>query len=71
MDKKAKFKIGDAVYIKNDYGVVFKETKIVKNVVFDAVRGFIYAIEPTQTPWFLTSERNLRLQKQGVSHARV
>ncbi len=57
----AKFKVGDRVNFVNDYGIKFPN-KIVRKIelINNEPR---YHIEPTDTPWFPSYERNLRLMK--------
>jgi hypothetical protein len=52
------YQVGQKVVFVNDYGVNWGE-KTVTEVRTEEVRGIVYHYEPTTTPWFATSERNL------------
>ena len=53
-----KFLVGQKVIFINGYGVNWGE-KVVTAHEWDEVRGNIYQFVTTDTPWFMTSERNL------------
>lgn len=52
-----KFDVGQTVIFINDYGVNWGE-KVITEHQWDDIRGNIYQYQGTDTPWFLTSERN-------------
>jgi hypothetical protein len=60
---KIKFKIGQKVIFTNDYGVCFGEKTITGIDASSKARGVCYFYEPTDTPWFATSEENLKAVK--------
>lgn len=53
------FNIGDKVIYTNDFGVCWG----IKTITEHSVRTNkpVYMIDPTETPWFHVSERNLQL----------
>jgi hypothetical protein len=53
-----KFTVGQKVIFINEYGVNWGEKTITEHE-WDEVRGNTYLYAPTETPWFMTSERNL------------
>ena len=53
-----KFNVDDVVVYINDYGVNFGGKRIL-GVENDPIRGYVYYISPTSSPWFAESERNL------------
>lgn len=55
------FKVGDAVTMTNDYGVVFEGKKVIgiADDEFAKENGPRYFIAPTDTPWFSVHEKSL------------
>ena len=54
----AKFKVGDVVIYTNDYGVCWG-CHMILEVEYDKIRGWLYYIDPTETPWYGVPERCL------------
>jgi hypothetical protein len=53
-----KYHVGQTVVFVNDYGVHWGE-RVITEVLETENRGFVCHYEPSETPWFATSERNL------------